>query len=55
LIPLDVKFDEETIPGYSAKRYFPIQIGGILKNRYQVVGKLGWGVTSTVWLARDLE
>lgn len=28
-------------------------MGEILRNRYQVVGKLGFGSTSTVWLARD--
>ncbi|CAG8409164.1 unnamed protein product [Penicillium salamii] len=45
----------ETIPGYVASRYYPNQIGEIIKNRYQVVGKLGFGATSTVWLARDME
>ncbi|KAG5914186.1 hypothetical protein E4U61_006019 [Claviceps capensis] len=27
----------------------------IFRARYQIVGKLGYGVTSTVWLARDLS
>ncbi|KAL2834373.1 kinase-like domain-containing protein [Aspergillus cavernicola] len=26
----------------------------VIKNRYQVIGKLGYGITSTVWLARDM-
>ena len=26
----------------------------VLNNRYQVSAKLGWGTSSTVWLARDL-
>lgn len=47
--------EEETIPGYVAGRYYPTRIGEILKDRYQVVGKLGFGASSTVWLARDME
>jgi hypothetical protein len=54
-IPSSEKIDEETIPGYVATRYYPVKIGQIFQNRYQVVGKLGFGITSTVWLARDLE
>lgn len=46
--------EEETLPGYVASRYYPTRIGEILQDRYQIVGKLGFGVTSTVWLARDL-
>lgn len=54
-IPAEERVEEETIPGYVAARYYPVRIGEILGRRYQVVGKLGFGVTSTVWLARDLE
>jgi serine/threonine-protein kinase SRPK3 len=46
--------EEETLPDYLAERYYPVRIGELLESRYQVVGKLGFGVTSTVWLARDL-
>ncbi|KAK4231101.1 kinase-like domain-containing protein [Podospora fimiseda] len=46
--------EEETFPGYLASRYFPVRIGEIIHEQYQVVGKLGYGATSTVWLARDL-
>ena len=54
-IPASQKVEEENIPGYVATRYYPVKIGQIFRNRYQVVGKLGFGTTSTVWLARDLE
>ncbi|KAL1297606.1 hypothetical protein AAFC00_006167 [Neodothiora populina] len=54
-IAADEKIEEETIPGYVATRYYPVRIGQIFQNRYQVVGKLGFGATSTVWLARDLD
>jgi len=57
LVPLsaDRKVEEETLPDYIASRYYPVRIGEILRDRYQVVGKLGFGATSTVWLARDLR
>lgn len=54
-IPTSEKVEEETIPGYVATRYYPVRIGQVFRNRYQVVGKLGFGITSTVWLARDLK
>ncbi|KAB8207555.1 kinase-like domain-containing protein [Aspergillus parasiticus] len=49
------KVEEETLPGYIASRYCPTRIGEIIKDRYQVIGKLGYGTTSTVWLARDMN
>ena len=49
------KIEEETIPDYLAGRYYPVRVGEIIHDRYQIVGKLGYGTTSTVWLARDLR
>ncbi|TVY58857.1 Serine/threonine-protein kinase SRPK [Lachnellula cervina] len=40
---------------FGIERYYPARIGDILSSRYQVVGKLGFGNSSTVWLARDLR
>lgn len=54
-IPANEKIEEETIPGYLAARYYPVRVGEIFQDRYQVVGKLGFGITSTVWLARDMK
>lgn len=54
-IPAGQAIEEETIPDYVATRYYPTRIGEVLKDRYQVVGKLGFGASSTVWLARDME
>jgi serine/threonine-protein kinase SRPK3 len=45
---------EESFPDYLAVRYYPVRIGELFASRYQVVGKLGFGASSTVWLARDL-
>jgi serine/threonine-protein kinase SRPK3 len=46
--------DEEQFSGFKTRRYYPVNIGDVFASKYQVVGKLGCGVTSTVWLARDL-
>ncbi|KNZ77718.1 Dual specificity tyrosine-phosphorylation-regulated kinase mbk-2 [Termitomyces sp. J132] len=35
--------------------YYPVRIGEVFACRYQVVGKLGFGMTATTWLARDLK
>ncbi|KAK0610781.1 kinase-like domain-containing protein [Immersiella caudata] len=54
-VSAEEKLEEELLPGYVASRYYPVRIGQVFKDRYQVVGKLGFGTTSTVWLARDLS
>jgi len=51
----DEKVEEELIPKYTASHYYPVRIGEVLRDRYQIVGKLGFGRSSTVWLARDLD
>ncbi|PSN61879.1 kinase-like protein [Corynespora cassiicola Philippines] len=35
-------------------RYYPLRIGEVLNTKYQILGKLGFGLGSTVWLANDL-
>ncbi|KAG5934568.1 hypothetical protein E4U60_003789 [Claviceps pazoutovae] len=55
VMPADEKFEEETIPGYKSSDYYPVRIGEVFRDRYQAVGKIGFGMTSTVWLARDLS
>lgn len=47
--------DEERFEEFKKGQYYPVNIGDVYRSKYQVVGKLGFGVTSTVWLARDLE
>ncbi|KUM55368.1 hypothetical protein ACN42_g11924 [Penicillium freii] len=55
-LPADEKIEEEQMEAVLGENcYLPVDIGDILLSRYQVVGKLGWGITSTVWLVRDLE
>ncbi|PYI11064.1 CMGC protein kinase [Aspergillus sclerotiicarbonarius CBS 121057] len=54
-IPAAEILDEERFDEFKKGRYYPVNIGDVFGSKYQVVGKLGFGVTSTVWLARDLE
>ena len=35
-------------------KFYPVRIGQVFESRYQVVSKMGYGSTSTVWLGRDL-
>ncbi|EQL02916.1 CMGC protein kinase [Ophiocordyceps sinensis CO18] len=50
-----VKLEEEQLDGFNAAKYYPVRIGDVYSSKYQVLGKLGYGTTSTVWLARNLE
>lgn len=54
LLPPDEPIKEETCPGYNSRDYFPVNPGDIFDGRYQVITKIGWGGSSTVWLARDV-
>jgi len=48
--------EEEHFDEFKSGQNCPVRIGDVLaSNRYQVVGKLGFGSTmTTVWLARNL-
>ena len=54
-LPLDLKVEEEAHDTISKRRYHPVQIGAVIAKRYQVLGKLGFGLGSTVWLANDIR
>ena len=54
LLDASSKIEEETLPTYSLEKYYPVEQGEVFNERYQVLAKLGYGVTSTVWFARDL-
>lgn len=43
--------EDERLPFYNRDHYYPMRIGEVLKDRYQVVAKLGYGASSTVWLS----
>jgi serine/threonine-protein kinase SRPK3 len=55
VIEPSLQVEEEKLPTYDRTNYYPMRIGDIVDGHYQVVAKLGYGGTSTVWLARDLK
>ena len=55
ILNTDDPIEEQTLPRYCPQHYYPVQLGETFNNRYQVVAKLGYGASSTVWLARDIQ
>lgn len=55
LLDTSEEIEEETLPTYNAEKYYPVRIGDVMVDRYQVVAKIGFGTTSTVWLGRDMR
>lgn len=55
LLRNDELIDEETVPGYDSTEYCPVGPGDVFNDRYKMVVKMGWGGSSTVWLARDTK
>ncbi|KAI9055694.1 hypothetical protein LZ554_000637 [Drepanopeziza brunnea f. sp. 'monogermtubi'] len=55
ILPPDVLVEEERVPGYRPEFFYPADPGQVLNNRYKILTKIGWGASSTVWLAEDLE
>lgn len=47
--------EEERLDEFKGGQYYPVNIGDVYHEKYQVLGKLGFGTTSTVWLAHDLQ
>ncbi|KAK2873398.1 hypothetical protein FQN49_002396 [Arthroderma sp. PD_2] len=47
--------EEENSPFYDPSCFYPVRLGEILRDRYQIVSKLGYGSRATVWLAKDLH
>ncbi|KAE8131512.1 kinase-like protein [Aspergillus pseudotamarii] len=50
-LPPGILVDEEISPVYDSKYFYPAKPGEIFADRYQTLVKVGWGVSSTVWLA----
>lgn len=53
ILPSDQKIEEEAHDSVSKGRYYPVQIGEVIQQKYQILGKLGFGLGSTVWLANE--
>lgn len=54
-LPSEAPIEEETVPGYEAGSYFPVEPGYVFNQRYEALAKLGWGSCSTAWLVRDIR
>ncbi|KAE8351352.1 kinase domain protein [Aspergillus coremiiformis] len=54
-ITTETRIEEETLPHYRPENYYPVKIGDIYNDRYQITGKIGYGAYSTSWLCRDLQ
>ncbi|KAI1028157.1 hypothetical protein LB504_012448 [Fusarium proliferatum] len=54
-IDSSVLVEEERLPFYRREDYYPVCIGQVIHETYQVVAKLGYGMSLTVWLSRDLS
>lgn len=55
IIPPNVIVEEEHFDEFKTGNYYPVNIGGVYASKYQVLRKLGFGTTSTVWFARNLQ
>lgn len=53
--PSHAVVDEERCPDYTPQDYYTARPGETLGNNYQLLAKIGWGMSSTVWLARDIR
>jgi hypothetical protein len=45
--------EPEDVSDYKRGGYHPLNYGDVLKQRYRIVKKLGWGHFSTVWMVHD--
>ncbi|EFE38193.1 protein kinase, putative [Trichophyton verrucosum HKI 0517] len=55
VVDSNIAIEEEAIPDYKADRFYPVKLGEVFEGRFQVIAKLGFGSSSTIWLARDLR
>lgn len=47
--------EEEEMPEYKPEHFYPVRLGEVFHDRFQIMTKLGFGSSSTIWLARDLR
>ena len=54
-LALNVLIHEEMIPDYDPRYFYHPHPGATLDGRYELKAKIGWGTSSTVWLAQDIS
>lgn len=47
--------EEETLAHYQRDLFYPVCIGDVFEERYEVLCKLGFGSKSTIWFCRDVQ
>ncbi|KAK5111488.1 hypothetical protein LTR62_004941 [Meristemomyces frigidus] len=47
------QIEEETAFDYHRREFYPVWIGMIIKERYEVLAKLDWGSAATTWFCKD--
>ncbi|KAI5459396.1 putative serine/threonine-protein kinase [Mariannaea sp. PMI_226] len=52
-LPIDIPVDEENAPRYDPEAFYPANPGDVLNDKFELLAKLGWGTSSTVWLAHN--
>jgi len=55
LMDAEVPLEEERKDDYNPKHFYPVKLGEVFAEAYQVITKLGYGGSSTVWLAKDIR
>lgn len=55
ILPSHISIEEELVPDYDHRHFYPVNPGNVFHNRYEMTTKLGCGSFSTVWLARDTQ
>lgn len=52
---IDEPIEEELLPGDRLRCFHPTRPGEVLDGRFKAIAKLGYGSSSTVWLAENLK
>ncbi|KIM36880.1 hypothetical protein M413DRAFT_77652 [Hebeloma cylindrosporum] len=55
VVPDSERLEEEKWKWYTPQSFYPVRIGDVLQSKYQVLYKLDYGTTSTIWVCRDLS
>ena len=55
ILSSEQQIEEEAHDTSPKGRYYPVRIGDVIREKYQVLGKLGYGLGSTVWLAQEFR
>lgn len=52
-VDFDKPWEEERLPNFDSTQYYPVKIAERIAGRYEILGKVGFGTSSTVWYCRD--